>query len=249
MGMLGHDIRNPLGTIRLSAELLTRSGQLSPKAAQPIVNAAKRIQGIVELIIDFSRAQSGSMMPVSVKPARLGPLAESVADETRIRHPSTTLILEGAELDTGCDMDEARMGQVLSNLLENAILYGVRGGTVTIVLSAGDDHVGFSVHNAGRPISQEERGMIFEPRQRGDGSLLEQRSSNGLGLGLYICREIMRSHNGTLAVRSTEAEGTTFLGAPAAPAACGCAHCLLVVEFRGPRAPASLATFTCSHPA
>jgi len=68
MGMLGHDIRNPLGTIRLSAELLTRSGQLSPKAAQPIVNAAKRIQGIVELIIDFSRAQSGSMMPVSVKP-------------------------------------------------------------------------------------------------------------------------------------------------------------------------------------
>jgi sigma-B regulation protein RsbU (phosphoserine phosphatase) len=72
--------------------------------------------------------------------------------------------------------------------------------------------VGFSVHNMGRPIALAERERIFEPRQRGDGSLDEQRSSNGLGLGLYICREIMRSHNGTLAVRSTEAEGTTFTG-------------------------------------
>lgn len=212
MGMLGHDIRNPLGTIRLSAELLTRSGQLTSRAAEPIVNAASRIQGIVELIIDFSRAQSNNMMPVVFAPSHLGPLAREVVAETQVRHPSTTLVLVGAELDTRTDMDAGRMGQVLSNLLENAILYGVRGGTVTMVLSAGDDDVGFSVHNHGRPIPLEQRERIFEPRQRGEASLHEQRSSSGLGLGLYICREIMRSHNGTLAVRSTAADGTTFLG-------------------------------------
>jgi signal transduction histidine kinase len=212
MGMLGHDIRNPLGTIRLSAELLTRSGKLTPKAAEPIVNAAKRIQGIVELIVDFSRAQSDGVMPITVRPFRLGALAETVMDETRVRHPATTLVLAGAELDTQGEWDEGRMGQLLSNLLENATLYGVRGGTVTLTLTADVDEVGFSVHNHGRPIALAERERIFEPRQRGDGSLDEQRSSNGLGLGLYICREIMRSHNGTLAVRSTEAEGTTFLG-------------------------------------
>src|SRR3954468_3829619 len=67
MGMLGHDIRNPLGTIRMSAELMTRTGVLTPRAAEPIVNAAKRIQGIVELIVDFSRAQSATVMPVNLR--------------------------------------------------------------------------------------------------------------------------------------------------------------------------------------
>jgi signal transduction histidine kinase len=212
MGMLGHDIRNPLGTIRLSAELLTRSGKLTAKAAEPIVNAAKRIQGIVELIVDFSRAQSDGVMPITVRPFTFGALAENVVNETRVRHPSMRLDLVGTELDSAGEWDEGRMGQVLSNLLENAVLYGVRGGTVTLTLTADADHVGFSVHNMGRPITLAERERIFEPRQRGDGSLDEQRSSNGLGLGLYICREIMRSHKGTLAVRSTEAEGTTFTG-------------------------------------
>jgi signal transduction histidine kinase len=211
MGMLGHDIRNPLGTIRLSAELLTRTGQLSAKAAEPIVNAAKRIQGIVELVIDFSHAQSSGVMPINVRRMDLGALAENVLAETRVRHPANTLVLLGRDLDTECWWDEGRIGQLLSNLLENAMLYGTRGGTVTLALSADAGTAGFSVHNEGRPIPLDSRERIFEPRHRGDGTLAEQRSSNGLGLGLYICREIVRSHGGTLAVRSAEGEGTTFL--------------------------------------
>jgi len=211
MGMLGHDIRNPLGTIRLSTELLTRSGQLSAKSALPIVNAAKRIQSIVELIIDFSRAQSDALMPISVRPARLVDIFENVVDETRVRHPETAIALQGTSADTHGEWDEGRMGQVLSNLLENAVLYGARGAPVTVVLTADADHVGFSVHNRGRVITAQDRERVFEPRKRGtDG---EQRGPmNGLGLGLYICREIIRAHNGTLAVRSTEDEGTTFIG-------------------------------------
>jgi signal transduction histidine kinase len=86
IGMLGHDIRNPLGTIRLSTEVLEQSGQLTAKAAQPIVIAAKSIQSIVELIIDFSRGQSNDLMPVSVHTARLADIFEKVVDETRVRH-------------------------------------------------------------------------------------------------------------------------------------------------------------------
>jgi signal transduction histidine kinase len=82
---------------------------------------------------------------------------------------------------------------------------------VTVVLTADADHVGFSVNNHGRVISTPDRERIFEPRKRGTNG--EQRApANGLGLGLYICREIIRAHNGTLAVRSTEEEGTTFTG-------------------------------------
>ena len=211
MGMLGHDIRNPLGTIRLSTELLTRSGQLSAKSALPIVNAAKRIQGIVELIVDFSRAQSDALMPISVRPVSLADVFENVVDETRVRHPDTAFTMQGTSADTHGEWDEGRMGQVLSNLLENAVLYGARESPVTVVLTADAAHVAFSVNNQGRVISAPDRERIFEPRKRGTNG--EQRGpSNGLGLGLYICREIMRAHNGTLAVRSVEGEGTTFLG-------------------------------------
>lgn len=211
MGMLGHDIRNPLGTIRLSAELLTQSGQLTAKAAQPIVNAAKRIQSIVELIIDFSRGQSGGLMPVSVHSTRLADIFEKVVDETRVRHPGIVIDLRGASADTQGEWDEGRMGQLLSNLLENAILYGARNTQVTVALTAEADYVGFSVHNQGKPIATHDRERIFEPRMRGPQGEGHE-SLNGLGLGLYICREIVRAHSGTLALRSSQAEGTTFLG-------------------------------------
>ena len=164
MGMLGHDIRNPLGTIRLATEVMTRSGQLSATMAKPIVNAAKRIQSIVELIIDFSRAQSQGVMPVSVRPGELSGIFANVVDETRVRHPSTPIVLKGAELDTHGQWDEGRMGQLLSNLLENAILYGASGTPVTVVLTAEADDVAFSVHNVGEPIPLEDRERIFEPR-------------------------------------------------------------------------------------
>jgi signal transduction histidine kinase len=211
MGMLGHDIRNPLGTIRMSAELMTRSGKLTAAEAKPIVNAAKRIQSIIELVIDFSRAQSDGLMPISVRPAVLAEIFENVVHETGVRHPSTPIVLQGGGADTHGDWDEGRMGQLLSNLLENAVLYGAREAPVTVVLTAEADHVGFSVNNKGKTISAPDRQRIFEPRTRGTQGE-ERQAVNGLGLGLYICREIVRAHNGTLAVRSNEAEGTTFLG-------------------------------------
>lgn len=209
MGMLGHDIRNPLGTITMSTEVLVRSGQLSRKAVDPIVNGAKRIQSIVELIVDFSRAQSNGVMPISPKASNLRPLFDSVLAETQVRHPSAELMLR-AEGDLEGAWDEQRLAQLLSNLLENAISYGARGRPVAVSLRGEGPHVTFSVHNFGTVIPAHDRERIFEPRSRGT-VLHEQRAPNGLGLGLYICREVMRAHNGTLSVRSTAEEGTTFV--------------------------------------
>jgi signal transduction histidine kinase len=210
MGMLGHDIRNPLGTITMSAEVLVRSGQLPRKAADPIVNGARRIQSIVELIVDFSRAQANGVMPITPKASNLRSVFESVLAETQVRHPSTEFMLR-ADGDLDGMWDEARLAQLLSNLLENAVLYGARSEPVGVTLAGEGPNVTFSVHNVGRVIPVQDRERIFEPRSRG--SLLdEQRAPNGLGLGLYICREIMRAHTGTLSVRSTAQEGTTFVG-------------------------------------
>jgi len=208
--MLGHDIRNPLGTIRMVAEIIERKGGTA-ESAELIKNATERIESIVELIVDFSRAQSSGAMPIKRVRGSLGAVLATVVAETRARHPSTTLVFKGGEFDTEGDWDVGRMGQLFSNLLENAVLYGARHTPVVVRLTSDENEVTFAVHNQGIPISAQERERIFEPRHRGAASR-EQRSSGGLGLGLYICREVVRAHGGTLSARSAQGEGTTFTG-------------------------------------
>jgi signal transduction histidine kinase len=212
IGILGHDIRNPLGTILTSAEVLVRSGQLSAKAAAPITNAAIRIRGIVEQVVDFSRAQADGVMPVHRVPGNLAEQLAKVMQETQVRHPDRVLRLECTGEFNG-SWDEGRMGQLLSNLLANALLYGAADSAVTVRMWGSPEDVHLSVHNHGDPIPPAEQHRIFQPLERG----LQHREaasgpeSRGLGLGLYICREIVRSHGGTLRVESSAIEGTTFI--------------------------------------
>ena len=209
MGMLGHDIRNPLGTITMASEVLVRSGQVQRRAVDPIINGARRIQGIVELIVDFSRAQADGVMPISARDSDLRPVFDSVLAETQVRHPSTEFMLKARGDLQGC-WDAGRVEQLLSNLLENAVSYGARHRPVAVALEGGDQEVTFTVQNFGKVIPPQDRERIFEPRIRGS-EQDKERAPNGLGLGLYICREIVRAHGGTLMVRSTAEEGTTFV--------------------------------------
>lgn len=232
IGILGHDIRNPLGTILTSSEVLVRTGQLTAKQAAPINNAALRIKGIIEQVVDFSRAQADGVMPVQREPGNLAEQLAKVMQETQVRHPTRILRLECSGEFNG-SWDEGRMGQLLSNLLANALLYGGRDSEVGVRMWGTPDHVYFSVHNLGDPIPPAEQHRIFQPLERG----LQHRDqgsgpeSKGLGLGLYICREIVRSHGGTLQVSSDAAHGTTFtvslpraLTAIVAGSASGAAH-------------------------
>ena len=211
IGILGHDIRNPLGTIVFSSEALVRSGQLSRDAAAPIMNAAVRIRGLIEEALDFTRAQSDGVMPLQREPGNLALQLGKIVQETQVRHPTRTVHLESAGNFDG-EWDEGRMGQLLSNLLANALLYGARDSEVSVRMWADAQQVCFSVHNRGEPIPEGERERIFQPLERGMAQHLagERRQPSGLGLGLYICREIVRSHGGRLTLESTAADGTTF---------------------------------------
>jgi signal transduction histidine kinase len=199
VGILGHDIRNPLGTIITATEILVRSGQLSAKLGAPIANAAQRIKGIVEQVVDFTRGQSEAFMPIERAPGNLGDQLFKVVQETQVRHPDRTLRLESSGNFEG-SWDEGRVGQLLSNLLGNALLYGARDSDITVRIWATLEDVCFSVHNTGPEIPESERERIFHPLQRGIQPDIgdERRELAGLGLGLYICREIVRAHQGTL---------------------------------------------------
>lgn len=212
IGILGHDIRNPLGTIVMSAEHLVRSGQLTAKAAAPIVNSAVRINNIIEQVVDFTRAQSEGVMPIVRVPGNLADQLFKVVQETQVRYPDRILRLESTGNFDG-SWDEGRIGQLLSNLLGNAFLYGSRTASVAIRMWSTANDVSFSVHNDGVPIPEDDLARIFQPLARGSLTDIggERRGPTGLGLGLYICKEIVRSHNGTLTVESDATQGTTFL--------------------------------------
>ena len=210
IGILGHDIRNPLGTISMSAQYLVRSGQLSASAAETIINSVIRINSVIEHVVDFTRAQSEGVMPINPKAGNLVTQFSKIVEETRVRNPNSILRLESTGNFDGC-WDEGRMGQLLSNLLSNAISYGARGEPVTVRMWETPEEVYFSVHNSGHPILEEDRQRIFKPLTRGSGDdKQERREPGGLGLGLYICKEIVHAHGGTMGVESAQATGTLF---------------------------------------
>jgi len=212
IGILGHDIRNPLGTILMGTEVLVRTGQVTAAAVKPINNAALRIQAIIEQVVDFTRAQADGVMPIERVPGNLAEQLAKVVQETRVRHPQRTVRMEGESAgDFTGSWDEGRMGQLLSNLLGNALLYGASDSEVSVRMWETASQVCFSVHNHGRTIPAGERERIFLPLERGSQPNAQGRDdSSGLGLGLFICREIVHSHAGTLQLESTDAAGTTF---------------------------------------
>lgn len=223
IGILGHDIRNPLGTISLSAQHLVLSGQLSAKAAEKILNSVTRINRVIEHVVDFTRAQAEGVVPVNPQAGNLADQFHKVVEETRVRHPDRGLVLE-RDGDFQGSWDEGRMGQLLSNLLGNAMSYGGREEPVKVRMWSSPDEVSFSVHNGGKAIPVADQARIFEPLTRGSlGNDDERRQPDGLGLGLYICREIVRAHGGRIAVESGDGAGTSFIvhlprSSPATPA-------------------------------
>ncbi len=210
IGILGHDIRNPLGTISMSAQYLVRSGKLAPSAAETIINSVVRINSVIEHVVDFTRVQSEGMMPIRPVPGDLAIQFAKVLAETRVRYPRSQLRLESSG-DFNGFWDEGRMGQLLSNLLANALTHGAPEEPVTVRLWEDAKGIAFSVHNLGTPIPPQEQQRIFMPLVRGLGhGQGERRESSGLGLGLFICQEIVRAHGGTLDLASNAADGTCF---------------------------------------
>jgi signal transduction histidine kinase len=212
VGMLAHDIRNPLGTISLCAEYLAGPGEQRAKPAALIQNAAARIAGIVEQVADFTRGRTDAAMPLRRRAGNLQEHLLKVVEEARVRHPGRRIEFDSCGSFQGF-WDEGRCGQLLSNLLGNALQYGTPDGVVTVRLRDSGERgaaarVYLSVHNDGPAIPEAERAALFEPLVRGKRG--RDGADGGLGLGLFICREIVRAHGGNLTVESDEAHGTTF---------------------------------------
>ncbi|HEX8702419.1 MAG TPA: ATP-binding protein [Myxococcaceae bacterium] len=210
LGIVGHDIRGPLSAITLSAATLLGQVGLSPaqvRSLQRISRSAERIERLVALLLDFTRAQLGLTLPLRPAPVCMASLCERVLDEVQAAHPGRPLHLDSSG-DTCGEWDPDRLMQVLGNLVSNAVRYSPSNAPVEVRIH-GDAHaVTLQVHNGGAPIPDEARPTLFLPFRRGEKAAAVARE--GMGLGLYIVREVVKAHEGTITVDSSAEDGTTF---------------------------------------
>jgi signal transduction histidine kinase len=204
MGVLAHDLRNPLNAIITGTNLLRRIPDLPDQAqciADRIDRSAQRMGLMIRDILDFARGRLGGGIPLNRQAADLAQLCNEIIDELHAAYPVARIEVR-VEGQLHGSWDRARIEQALSNLVVNAIQHGV--GDVTLTLSGrASDHVAVKVRNGGPAIPAEQLPSLFEAFRRGD------RSPAGLGLGLFIVREIVRAHEGTIDVASSPA-GTIF---------------------------------------
>jgi signal transduction histidine kinase len=213
LGMLAHDLRNPLGATRNSATYLLRSGGLHAMQTQAvgyIANSTKRMHRLVEDLLDFTRTQLGNGLPVRPVPAHMGSVCREVVDELTIAHPERILRFEeGGPLDGHWDLP--RIGQMVSNLATNAIQFGYPDRPVTVTAKGRQDVVLVQVHNHGPVIDPLLQHHLFDPYRRPvPPDLPQHNGSSGLHLGLFIAKHIAAAHGGSIAVDSCAQAGTNF---------------------------------------
>jgi sigma-B regulation protein RsbU (phosphoserine phosphatase) len=210
MGVLGHDLRNPLQSITLGSGLLAQADDLPPrhaKSVQRMASSAQRMVRMIDDLLDFTRARLGGGFSLDKAQVDAAEICRQVTDELEVSFPNRTI--ETSVIgNVGGVWDRDRIAQVASNLISNALSYSPPGTTVRVALRDAGEHVELEVHNQGPCIPDDALAHLFDPFYRADPS--RRGTDKGLGLGLYITQQIVHAHDGTVTVQSTEKDGTTF---------------------------------------
>jgi len=208
IGILGHDLRNPLNAIIMAATLMKKKANGNDtKTIDRVLSSSSRMTNMVAQLLDLTRSRLAGGISVEKKPGDLSALITGIVDELRLAFPGRDIRWENRGQEHG-SWDQERLAQVCSNLVGNALQHGDATKAVTVrLLPAGRDSVALSVHSHGHPISSDLLPVIFEPYRR---NTANAERSKGLGLGLFITHQIVEAHGGDIDVRSTAEEGTTF---------------------------------------
>lgn len=209
MSILRHDLRTPLNAITLLAQSLAETepgDKEATETASQILSSANAVDRMLNDFSDFAVSRLGRAMPVTPAVMDLAELCQEVVSEVRSSCPRCHWHMETAGQLRG-EWDRARLRQLLSNLISNAVQHGDQASAITVSAAIQRSRVEIRVHNDGPPIPQEFLPRIFDPHVRGPNSGARHGS---MGLGLYIAREVALAHKGSIAVTSTQAGGTTF---------------------------------------
>jgi signal transduction histidine kinase len=208
IAIVGHDLRNPLGGIHAGVTVLERVSNDPSKVlkiAESLGRSVRRMTLLINDITDFARGRLGGGFGVDIQRTHsLGPALEQVVAELRSAYPGR-LVDVAIDVSEPVHCDPARVEQLASNLLANALFYGAPTAPVLFRAAVQEDKLVITVLNQGAPIPAESIPSLFDAFTQGT-----HRSPGGLGLGLFICAQVVKSHHGTLDVNSSEEQGTAF---------------------------------------
>lgn len=207
IGVLGHDLRNPLASVDAGLRLLLRNlgSEKAPGIILSIQKSVLRMAGLVDNILDFARGRLGGGLTITRDATQpLTPVLEQVIAELQSAWPDVA-IEAVVDIEEPVNCDRSKMGQLFSNLLGNALTYGDQGRPIRVSARTINGMFELVVTNQGEPISDKAMENLFKPYTRGD-----RPSQLGLGLGLYIASQIAEAHGGTLKAFSNPQE-TSFV--------------------------------------
>ncbi|RKG99799.1 sensor histidine kinase [Corallococcus carmarthensis] len=210
IGIVSHDLRTPLNAIHLTVSAMARREELDARTAQSVLRIQSAVHRAVRLVgdlLDFTQARLGGGIPIAPRAADLHQVARQVLDQVDAAHPGRTLRVQERGDATG-EWDSERIAQVVQNLVTNALKYSPESSPVQVKTRGEEGWVCLSVHNQGPPIPPEKLPSIFEPLQRATSEV--DSTGRSVGLGLYIVKQLVEAHGGTVAFTSTLKEGTTF---------------------------------------
>ncbi|MBB3297723.1 sigma-B regulation protein RsbU (phosphoserine phosphatase) [Rhizobium sp. BK077] len=203
IAILGHDLRNPLASIAAAARMLRKEEQTdrATKILDLMQGSVIRMSGLIDNVLDFARGQLGGGITLKRQVEDLEPILRQVIDELRSSHPDRAIEVS-IEFDGPINCDSGRIGQLVSNLLGNALTHGTPDEPVRFSAATDEQRLELWIANGGAPISSDAMTGLFQPFFKGEAGT----SQRGLGLGLHIASEIARAHGGTIMVSSDDNE-------------------------------------------
>lgn len=211
LGMLGHDMRSPLNTIVTTASCLValNAGEEVSMAAARLIRSGASMQALLDDLVDFNRTNLGLGLKIRPADIDLGAVVADELEQLRGAYPGRRIELETTG-DTHGRWDGVRLQQLVRNLVSNAIRYGSPDAPVRVALRGRETDLRLEVTNSGPVIQPAAIGQIFDPLKRGPAQVDgHDDTRGGLGLGLFIVREIALAHGGEVEVHSEGGE-TTF---------------------------------------
>lgn len=211
LAILGHDLRSPLQAVGMSIEMLLRKTTLEGdalKCANNIKRGTGHMAMMVNDLLELVRSRLGKRLPIEPAPMDITETAQEAIARACAAQPECkpTLDIQG---DTRGMWDKGRLDQMLQNLIGNALQHGSDKHEVSLTLKGEGNSVRLTVHNDGIPIPDDALPTIFDPLVRSASEELGEPTTS-LGLGLFIVKEVVDAHRGTIEVRSSEADGTLF---------------------------------------
>jgi signal transduction histidine kinase len=214
LAILGHDLKNPIGSILSATQFMVDNAQEKGDLPEPYLGlvtraeiTSRRMNKLVDDLLDFAATSFGDAIPIVRAPADAGMILREVQAEVQSVHPSSVIEVDAAG-DLRGHWDAARLSQALTNLVSNAVQHGAKETPVLITARGMPEEVVISVANRGTIIPAEDINQLFDPMKKS--GQLRRVDDQHLGLGLYIVDKIIDAHGGSIAVDSTEQTGTVF---------------------------------------